>query len=499
MFRKILIANRGEIAVRVIRTCRAMGITTVAVYSDADRASRHVRLADEAVRIGPAAAAESYLNIERILDATHGVGADAIHPGYGFLSENAAFAEACAGAGVKFIGPPAAAMRLMGSKTRARQAMQEAGVSVIPGTTEPLASVDEAVNTADAMGFPAMLKAVGGGGGKGMRLVGSADEMASAFEQARGEAQQAFGNPDLYIEKAMVKPRHIEVQVMADEHGNVIHLWERECSLQRRHQKVLEEAPAPLTAEHPQLRAQITKAAVAAAKAAGYANVGTVEFLADAEGRFYFLEMNTRLQVEHAVTEMITGLDLVREQIRVAAGEPLSLTQDDVRLRGHAIECRVYAEDPDNQFFPSPGRITSLTEPGGPGVRVDSGAYEGWSVPIEYDSLIAKLVVWDEDRQGAIDRLRSALREYSVSGIRTTLGFFREVIEDEDFQAGRIDTGFIGRWMEKRAKAQASPEQQRIAALAAGLHYLTKGRGREREAGRTKSAWGAAGRDALLR
>ncbi len=498
MFQKILIANRGEIAVRVIRTCRAMGIATVAVYSDPDRASRHVRLADESAWIGPAPVAESYLNIERILDAARGAGADAIHPGYGFLSENAAFVDACDQAGIKFIGPSAEAMRLMGSKTRSRRAMIEAGVPVVPGTTEPLANGAEALATAQEIGYPVMLKAAGGGGGKGMRLVPSPDELLSAFEQAQGEARQAFGDPDLYIEKAISKPRHIEVQVMADEHGNVIHLGERECSIQRRHQKVLEEAPSPFVGEHPRIRAEITQAGVAAARAAGYTNAGTVEFLADAAGRFYFLEMNTRLQVEHPVTEMITGLDLVREQIRVAAGERLSLAQDEVLTRGHAIECRVYAEDPENQFFPSPGRITSLTEPAGPGVRVDSGADEGWTVPIEYDALIAKLVVWDETRAGAIGRLRAALREYTIGGIHTTLGFFREVIDDEDFHAGRIDTGFISQWREKRGKVDRATEQ-RIAALAAGLHYLA-GLYAERPASPgIGSAWGGSGRDDLLR
>jgi acetyl-CoA carboxylase biotin carboxylase subunit len=498
MFKKILIANRGEIAVRVIRTCRAMGIRTVAVYSDPDRASRHVRLADESVWIGPAPAAESYLDIERILDAARAAGADAIHPGYGFLSENPAFVDACDQAGIKFIGPSAAAMRLMGSKTRSRRAMIEAGVPVVPGTTEPLANGAEALATAQEIGYPVMLKAAGGGGGKGMRLVGSPDELPSAFEQAQGEARQAFGDPDLYIEKAITKPRHIEVQVMADEHGNVIHLGERECSLQRRHQKVLEEAPSPFVAEHPQLRTEITQAGVAAAKAAEYTNAGTVEFLADADGRFYFLEMNTRLQVEHPVTEMITGLDLVREQIQVAAGETLSLAQDDVRVRGHAIECRVYAEDPENQFFPSPGRITSLSEPAGPGVRIDSGADEGWTVPIEYDALIAKLVVWDETRAGAIGRLQAALREYTVGGIQTTLGFFREVIDDADFCAGRIDTSFISRWREQRRRADRSSEQ-RIAALTAGLHYLASARGEEPATRGAKSVWGVSRRDALLR
>ena len=499
MFNKVLIANRGEIAVRVMRTCRAMGIATVAVYSDADRTSLHVRLADEAVHVGPAPANESYLNVGRIIEAARTSGAEAIHPGYGFLSENAAFAEACEEAGIKFIGPTAASMRLMGSKTRAREVMQAAGVPVVPGTTEPLASTEEAVSTANEIGFPVMLKAAGGGGGKGMRLIASESALASAFEQARGEAQQAFGNPEIYIERAIVNPRHIEVQVLADEHGNTIHLWERECSLQRRHQKVLEEAPAPLVEQHPELRAKITKAGVEAAVAANYVNAGTVEFLADAEGSFYFLEMNTRLQVEHPVTEMITGLDLVREQIRIAAGEKLLPRQEDVRLHGHAIECRIYAEDPDNQFFPSPGEIASLTEPDGPGVRVDSGAYQGWSVPMEYDPLIAKLAVWDEDRDAAIARLRTALREYSVTGIRTTLGFFRDVVEDEDFQAGRIDTGFIGRWRDRNIQRSVGKAEQRVALLGAGLHFLESARGRDAQPGATTGAWKKGGRDALLR
>ena len=476
-----------------------MGITAVAVYSDADRASLHVRLADEAVRIGPPPAHESYLNIERILKAARDSGADAIHPGYGFLSENAEFVEACDRAGLTFIGPTASSMRLMGSKTRAREAMMAAGVPVVPGMTEPAASFDEALNAASTIGFPVMLKAAGGGGGKGMRLVASADEMALAFEQARGEARQAFGNPEIYIEKAIVKPRHIEVQVLADGYGNVIHLWERECSLQRRHQKVLEEAPAPLVDEHPALRARITKAGVEAASAAGYVNAGTVEFLADTEGRFYFLEMNTRLQVEHPVTEMITRVDLVREQIRIAAGAKLPLLQEDVGLHGHAIECRVYAEDPDNQFLPSPGEITSLTEPGGPGVRVDSGVYEGWSVPMEYDPLIAKLVVWDADRDSAISRLRTVLREYNVTGIRTTLDFFRDIIEDEEFRVGRIDTDFIGRWMERGALRRADEAERRIAVVGAGVHFLRAAGQRKAASGPRVSAWARSGRDTLLR
>ncbi|MDE0124408.1 MAG: acetyl-CoA carboxylase biotin carboxylase subunit [Bryobacterales bacterium] len=466
MFRKILVANRGEIAVRVIRTCREMGILSVAVYSEADRTAKHVRLADEAVAIGPAPAPESYLNIERVVAAALGADADAVHPGYGFLSESADFAEACGHAGLKFIGPPSDAILTMGIKTRARKVMEDAGVPVVPGTAAARSSA-EAAALAAKIGYPVMLKAAAGGGGKGMRLVEAPDRLATSWAQAQGEALQAFGDDSVYLERAIVRPRHVEVQILADEHGSVVHLGERECSLQRRHQKVLEETPSPLLAGHSRTRESLCSAAVAAARAAGYANAGTVEFLMDADRRFYFLEMNTRLQVEHPVTELVTGIDLVREQILVAAGKPLRHGQSDIGFRGHAMECRVYAEDPKAGFLPSPGRISRLVMPEGPGIRVDSGAEEGWTVPLEYDPLIAKLCAWAPTRPEVVCRLRGALREAAVGGIATTLGFFRELLEDPRFQAGEIDTGFIERGLDPAAAAAASPS--RAARLAAML------------------------------
>ena len=390
MFKKILIANRGEIAVRVIRACHEMGISAVAVYSDVDRASLHVRKADEAYPVGPAAAKESYLNIDKIISVAKQSGADAIHPGYGFLSENAQFARACAGAGVKFIGPTAAAMDAMGSKTRARQAMEKAGVPFVPGTSRGLDSFEQAQAVAERIGYPVMLKAAAGGGGKGMRLVHSPDELKSSLEGAQSEAERAFGDGEVYLEKAIVNPRHIEMQVFADEHGHTVYLGERECSLQRRHQKVVEEAPSPIV--DPDMRRRMGETAVRVAQSAGYINAGTVEFLVDQQKNFYFLEMNTRLQVEHPVTELITGLDLVHLQIHIANGEHLPFRQEEVNIRGHAIECRIYAEDPDNNYFPSPGKITLLLAPSGPGIRRDSGMYEGWTVPMDYDPLLAKLI-----------------------------------------------------------------------------------------------------------
>ena len=500
MFRKILIANRGEIAVRIIRTCREMEIPTVAVYSDVDRTALHVRMADEAVHIGPAAAAESYLDMGRVLDAARSVGADAVHPGYGFLSENATFARACASADVKFIGPSPESMELMGSKTRARQAMEKAGVPVVPGTTTPVEGAAAALATAERVGFPIMVKAAAGGGGKGMRLVRSAAELGSALEQARSEAEGAFGDGDVYIEKAITDPRHIEVQILADEHGRTIHLGERECSLQRRHQKVLEESPSPFVEEHPEVRETITAAAVQAARAARYANAGTVEFLMDAAGDFYFLEMNTRLQVEHPVTEWVTGIDLVRQQILIAAGKKLAYRQEEVRRRGSAIECRIYAEDPHNRFFPSPGRITMLERPSGPGVRVDSGAYQGWTVPVEYDPLIAKLIVWAPTRDEAIRRLRGALAEYHIDGIKTTVGFFRDVLADEDFTAGRIDTGFIARWLDRQPPvSQSAEDHERVAVLAAVVHSARRSQERAARPAANGSAWKILGKRSMLR
>ncbi len=466
MFNKILIANRGEIAVRVIRTCRALRIPTVAVYSDVDRTSLHVLLADEAVHIGPPAASESYLRIDRILDAAARTGAEAIHPGYGFLSENAAFARACRDAGVVFIGPPPEAMEAMGSKTAARARMQQAGVPVVPGTTEPLRDPQEALAVAETIGYPVMLKAAAGGGGKGMRLVADASELPSALEQAQSEALRAFGDDAVYLEKAIVQPRHVEVQVLADQHGACIHLGERECSIQRRHQKVIEETPSPLVAPFPEVRDRLTAAAVDAAKAVGYTNAGTVEMLMDRDRNFYFLEMNTRLQVEHPVTELVTGVDLVREQIAVAAGQPLRYKQEDIRPRGWAMECRIYAEDPDQGFLPSPGKLHSYRLAEGPGVRADSGAYEGWQVPMEYDPLLAKLSAWGPTRTEAIERLRAAVDECRISGVKTTLSLFRDILRDASFQRGEIDTG----WLADFAPA-AEPDDPAsdAGALAAGV------------------------------
>lgn len=495
MFRKILVANRGEIAVRVIRACRELEIATVAVFSDADRDAKHVRLADEAWAIGPAPAAESYLDIERVLDAAKRSGADAIHPGYGFLSENSDFAESCRSRGFKFIGPPAAAIRSMGVKTHARELMHAAGVPVVPGSPGPVTDATEAASVAEEIGFPVMLKAAAGGGGKGMRIVSSAQVLSGAWSEARGEARQAFGDDTIYLEKAIVRPRHIEVQVLADEHGRIVHLGERECSLQRRHQKVLEETPSPFVQRHPEVRAPLCEAAIRAARAVGYTNAGTVEFLMDPEGNFYFLEMNTRLQVEHPVTELVTGTDLVREQIAVAAGHRLPWTQPAVQARGHAMECRIYAEDPATNFMPSPGRIERLKWPQGPGIRVDSGADEGWTVPIEYDALIAKLCAWAPTREAVIQRLRQALRESAVVGIATTLGFFRDLLADSRFVQGEFDTGFLERGL--NIKSSLSTEAQ-IAAMLAAISVSGT-----RDDSRTvpqsaRSRWKARGRAAML-
>jgi acetyl-CoA carboxylase, biotin carboxylase subunit len=468
MFKKILVANRGEIAVRVIRACREMGIQSVAVYSDVDRASLHVRKADEAYHLGPAAAAESYLNIPKIIAAADLSGAEAIHPGYGFLSENSRFAHACAEAGIKFIGPTAPAMEMMGSKTRARQHMEKAGIPFVPGTSRGLESVDEAKKVAEKIGYPVMLKAAAGGGGKGMRLVNTPDELKSSLESAQSEAQRAFGDDEVYLEKAIINPRHIEMQVLADEHGNTVYLGERECSIQRRHQKVLEESPSPIV--DPAMRKRMGEVAVRVAQAAGYTNAGTIEFLVDPQKNFYFLEMNTRLQVEHPVTELTTGLDLVHLQIHIAAGEKLPFQQEDVFLRGHAIECRIYAEDPDNNFFPSPGKITLLLLPSGPGIRRDSGMYEGWTVPIDYDPLLAKLIGYGTDREQATSRLTRALNEYFVGGIKTNISLFRRILNDEDFKAGRLDTGFLDRLLARPAECVAADTRgAEVAAIAAGL------------------------------
>ena len=470
MFKKILIANRGEIACRVIRSCREMKIRTVAVYSDADKDALHVRMADEAFLIGPPPSNESYLRWEKIIEVAKKAGAQAIHPGYGFLSENADFVREVTKAGITFIGPPPEVMEGMGGKMSARKIAIEAGVPVVPGTTEPLTSFEDAKETAASFGYPVMLKASAGGGGKGMRLVQDENELKNALEASQSEALASFGDDAVYVEKAIVRPRHIEIQVFSDRHGNHVHLGERECSIQRRHQKVIEEAPSPINSA--ELRAEMGACAVKVARAVGYVGAGTVEFLvSDLDRSFYFLEMNTRLQVEHPITELVTGVDLVREQINVAWGDKLSFTQDDLALIGHAIECRVYAEDPENNFLPSPGRITRLRLPQGPGVRDDGGVYEGAEVSIYYDPMISKFAVYGKDRAEAIDRMRRALMEYEVGGIKTTLPFFREIMDDPEFIEGKLDTGFISRFNERKKPAEPNEMIRDMAMIAAALGY----------------------------
>ena len=489
---------------RVIRACRELGIRTVAVYSDVDRTALHVRMADEARWIGPAAASESYLSLERILDAARASGAEPIHPGYGFLSENPRLPEACEKAAVVFIGPSAASMELMGSKTRAREAMLAAGGPVIPGTTCPVSALEQARHDAARFGYPVLVKAAAGGGGKGMRAVERDEDLPVALREASSEAERSFGDGSVYLEKYLHAPRHIEIQVLGDRQGRLIHLGERECSLQRRHQKVVEECPSPLIAAHPEMRREMGETAVRAARAAGYYNVGTVEFLVDASRNFYFLEMNTRLQVEHPVTEMVTGIDLVREQIRIAAGEKLTIKQRDVRWEGSAIECRVYAEDPEHNFLPSPGRITRLRTPSGPGVRDDSGVYEGWDVPIFYDPMISKLATWGATRDEAISRMRRALGEYHVGGIRTTIPFFSSVLDDEEFRRGEIDTGYIARFLE-RQKSQINNDNNDdriVAAIVAGISYTRQSRNQQSNPSAQSepaSKWKTAGRLAALK
>ena len=499
MFRKVLIANRGEIAVRVIRTLREMGIASVAVYSDVDRTSGHVRMADEAEPIGPAPSAESYLVTERVIDAARKHGADAIHPGYGFLSENADFAAACEDAGLVFIGPSSDAIRRMGSKTAARQTAVAAGAPVVPGTAHGV-NLEEARAFAAANGFPVLLKAVAGGGGKGMRRVDRDADLESALRDAASEAGRAFRNPEVYVERLIEHGRHIEIQILGDRHGNMVYLGERECSLQRRHQKVMEECPSPLVAQHPEMRRAMGEAAIRAARAADYYNAGTVEFLVDRDQRFYFLEMNTRLQVEHPVTELATGLDLVKLQIEIAAGARLPFTQEQVALRGWALECRIYAEDPYNGFLPSPGKLPRLTRPQGPGVRIDGCVYDGWTVPMEYDPLLAKLAVWAANREDATARMIRALREYDVGGIRTNIGFFRQILEDGEFRRGNLHTGFIDEFFTRHRAPQAPPDFPAVAALVAALHTL----GRNGPGGATRpapasSAWKETGRNEMLR
>ena len=448
-FSRILIANRGEIAVRVARTCRELGITSVAIYSSPDRHALHVRYADEAYHVGEAASSDSYLRTDTILDICRKHGCDAVHPGYGFLSENADFADACAKAGVAFIGPPPDAMRAMGDKTAARALMKAAGVPMAPGTTDAISDAAEAAGVAATIGYPVLLKAAAGGGGKGMRVVHLAEELPSALAAAQREAQSAFGDGRVFVEKFIEEPRHIEFQVLADEHGNCVHLFERECSVQRRHQKVIEEAPSSFVT--PALRAEMGKAAVQAAMTVNYVGAGPIEFLVDKSGNFYFMEMNTRLQVEHPVTEWITGFDLVAEQIRIAAGEELGYAQDDVTMHGHAIECRVYAEDPASGFLPDPGPVKRHRLPGGPGTRVDTGVEEGDEVPIFYDPMISKLSVWGQTRAQAIGRTLRALDEYEVVGVRTTIPFCRFAVDHGAFRSGDYSTHFVARYFEPEA------------------------------------------------
>jgi acetyl-CoA carboxylase biotin carboxylase subunit len=498
---KVLIANRGEIAVRVIRACREMGLPTVAVYSECDRAALHVRYADEAYFIGPSAPTESYLRIDKLVEVARRSGADAIHPGYGFLAENADLARAAADAGLVFIGPPPSAIEAMGSKTAARRVAIDAGVPVVPGTTEPLGPDvpdEEILRVAAEVGYPVFVKAVAGGGGKGMRLVSEAADLATAVRGARSEAGASFGDPHVYLERQLQRPRHIEIQLLADQHGRVVPFVERECSIQRRHQKVLEESPS--VAVSPAIRHALADAAVAVARAVGYTNAGTIEFLLDADGRFYFLEMNTRLQVEHPITELVTGVDLVHWQIRIARGEALTLEPEEtLRPRGHAIECRIYAEDPDNQFLPSPGTVRGRRVPGGPGVRRDDGGVTpGLDVPIFYDPLIAKLSAWGGTREHAVMRMARALGEYEVRGIKTSIPFFRWLLQSDDFRAGRFDTTFLDRELARRNGepfVTVPAEAERIALLAAAIHAAERaGAGRRPANGRASSGWKARGR-----
>ena len=440
MFKKVLIANRGEIALRIIRACRELDIQTVAVYSEADRESLHVRFADDDVCIGPPPGKDSYLKIPRLIAAAEITGADAIHPGYGFLAENAEFAETCRASGITFIGPTPEQIRVMGDKASARRAMSEVGVPIVPGTPGPVEDVEDALVFAREIGFPVIIKAAAGGGGKGMRVARDPDDFARSFQLARSEALSAFGNGDVYVEKFLERPRHVEFQILGDTHGNVIHLGERDCSVQRRHQKLIEEAPCPVMT--PDLRERMGEAAVRGAKAINYVGAGTIEMLLDEDGSFYFMEMNTRIQVEHPVTEMLTGVDLVKEQIRVAAGLPLSVTKTP-ELRGHVIECRVNAEDPSRNFQPSPGKIETFHQPGGPGVRIDTHAYAGYTVPPFYDSMIAKVIVQGNTREEALKRMQIALESFVIEGIRTTMPFLARVMQHPGFQAGQVHTTWL--------------------------------------------------------
>jgi len=473
MIKKVLVANRGEIAVRVMRSCREMGIKTVAVFSDADRTSMHVRYADQAFHIGPSPSSESYLKADKIIEVAKKAGADAIHPGYGFLSENASFSERCEKEGILFIGPDPFAIRSMGDKITARKRMISAGVPVVPGTVEPITDEKLAVEKVMEIGLPVMIKASAGGGGKGMRLVKDKKEILSSIRAAKSEAKASFGDDAVYIEKYIESPHHIEFQILADRFGNTIHLFERECSVQRRHQKVVEETPSPLM--NPKIREEMGNHAVAAAKAVNYYGAGTIEFIVDDNLNYYFLEMNTRLQVEHPITERVVGVDLVKEQIKIAQGEKLTLKQEDLRQLGHAIECRIYAEDPDNNFMPSPGVIKHITEPLGLGVRHDGYVYEGYEIPIHYDPMISKLIVWAGTRDEAINRMKRALYAYKITGIKTSIPFLARIMDNDDFKNGNYNTHFIEKNKEFLKSRQPCGDQcEDIALIAAYIHYKTK-------------------------
>jgi len=489
---KILIANRGEVAVRIIRACKELGYPTVAIYSDADRSALHVLYSDQAFPVGPAPSSESYLSVDRILAAARASGSDAVHPGYGFLAENAGFADACRAAGLVFIGPSTDAIRAMGSKIESRRMMRTAGVPIVPGLESPIESFEQLESCAEQIGFPVMLKASAGGGGKGMRLVHKFEDLRSSFERVSSEAASFFGDSAVYVEKVLASPRHIEVQILGDQHGNVIHLGERECTLQRRHQKVVEECPSPVVG--PELRARLGETAVLAARAVNYDSVGTVEFLMAPDESFYFLEMNTRLQVEHPVTEEVTGIDIVKEQIRIAHGERLGRDQGDVTFSGHAIECRIYAENPFRNFAPSPGRIRFLTLPEGPGVRNDNGVYPGYEVPIHYDPMLSKLIVYGASREEAIARMRRALAEYRIDGIETSIPFFTAIFENENFLRAEFDTGFIDRFLGELTADVSVEDRHTQAAVAAAAILSFEESQKVRFPEERDSRWKRAGR-----
>ncbi len=495
MFKKILIANRGEIAVRILRACRELGIRSAALFSEVDRKSLHVRLADEAYCVGPAASRLSYLNIDNVMEAARRAGCDALHPGYGFLAENSGLPRACADAGITFIGPSAEAMDALGSKTAGRQLARRSDVPTVPGANDPIEKPEEAQALAQNIGYPVLLKAVAGGGGKGMRVVSRDAEFAPAWRDAASEALNAFGDARLYLEKYLVKPRHVEIQILADTHGRVVSLGERECSVQRRHQKVIEEAPSPIMT--PDLRKKMGDAAVRLARAGRYTNAGTVEFLVDANLDFYFLEVNTRLQVEHPVTEQVTGLDLVKLQIAIAAGHRLPFAWETITPRGNAMEIRLYAEDPDHNFFPSPGTIVSCHAPSGPGIRLDEGIYEGWTVPNEYDPLLSKLIAWGNSREETIARLRRALEEYTVTGIKTNAGLFRRILSEPDFLRAEIHTKWLDELLVKHCVEEQPPDgATQAAAIAAALFQGCQANGlRANDAGQEpRSRWKSEGR-----